>query len=131
MTDNLQSQVVQTVVASSSDAVGLLFRAAADCTDSDGSEDEVENRTAAVVTGAEGSVCTSVLSPGLKYRVESDINMHEKPVLLQAMLPASNQASKQASQPASQLAEMAGCPRRRGGGTAMFGMNILLVHPLL
>lgn len=59
--DDLQDHVVQTVVASSSDAVGLLFRAA-ECSDSEGN-DSAGNRDVRVLQAP--SVCTSILSPGL------------------------------------------------------------------
>lgn len=63
--DNLGDQVVQTVVASSSDAVGLLFRAA-DCSDSDGFESAANQDDNALAP--EQSVCTSNMSPRLNIR---------------------------------------------------------------
>ncbi|KIX05976.1 uncharacterized protein Z518_03950 [Rhinocladiella mackenziei CBS 650.93] len=65
LTDNLQDQVVQTVVASSSDAVGLLFRAA-NCTDSEGSVD-AENQDPHETSPGQ-STSTGILCPGLNTR---------------------------------------------------------------
>ncbi|KAL2393364.1 Transcription factor hmgR [Exophiala dermatitidis] len=65
LTDNLQDQVVQTVVASSSDAVGLLFRAAGS-SDSE-SLDDSENH-GGIETGPAQSMSTGILSPSLNTR---------------------------------------------------------------
>ena len=68
LTDRLQDQVIQTVVASSSDAVGLLFRAAGS------SESEVSD-DGEIDTGPAQSTATNVLSPSLNTHeaVSSDV----------------------------------------------------------
>lgn len=63
--DNSGDQVVQTAVASSSDAVGLLFRAA-ECSDSDSFEAAANQDDKALVP--KQSVCTSTVSPSLNIR---------------------------------------------------------------
>jgi hypothetical protein len=63
--DSLGDQVVQTVVASSSDAVGLLFRAA-ECSDSDGFDAAANQDDNAFAP--DQSVCTNIMSPSLNIR---------------------------------------------------------------
>lgn len=65
LADQLQDQVVRTVVASSSDAVGLRFRAAGS-PDSEG-RDEIVNQ-AGIETGSAQSISTGILSPSLNTR---------------------------------------------------------------
>jgi hypothetical protein len=65
-TGRLHDQVVQTVVASSSDAVGLLFRAA-NATDSEGSG-EADDQNAPEIGFQSSTTATDIQSPSLNIR---------------------------------------------------------------